>query len=119
MQKAGIAALLGPDAAVREMNEIFRQRRDSWSSGLNEIAGRALHAARRRVLRLPQRLADHARTTRSSRASSSKKRGVACGGGSSFGPAGKGYLRFSYAASLADIDYALHQLAEYLPKYKG
>ncbi len=44
---------------------------------------------------------------------------VACGGGSSFGPAGAGYLRFSYAASLADIDYALHQLAEYLPKYKG
>ena len=45
--------------------------------------------------------------------------GVACGGGSCFGPAGAGYLRFSYAASLADIDYALHQLAEYLPKYKG
>ena len=30
--------------------------------------------------------------------------GVACVGGSSFGAAGKGYLRFSYAASLEDID---------------
>ena len=45
--------------------------------------------------------------------------GVACGGGSSFGPAGAGYLRFSYAASLDDIDFALKQLRETLPKFKG
>lgn len=45
--------------------------------------------------------------------------GVACGGGSSFGPAGKGYLRFSYAASLDDIDYALAQIAAVTPKFRG
>ena len=45
--------------------------------------------------------------------------GVACGGGSSFGAAGKGYLRFSYAASLDDIDWALEQIARVLPTFKG
>ena len=45
--------------------------------------------------------------------------GVACGGGSSFGAAGKGYLRFSYAASLEDIDWALDSIAKTLPKFKG
>jgi aspartate aminotransferase len=45
--------------------------------------------------------------------------GVACGGGSSFGAAGTGYLRFSYAASLDDIDWALQSIKETLPKFKG
>jgi len=45
--------------------------------------------------------------------------GVACGGGSSFGAAGTGYLRFSYAASLDDIDWALEQIARVLPNFKG
>ena len=44
--------------------------------------------------------------------------GVACLGGSSFGAAGKGYLRFSYAASLDDIAWALDQLREHLPNYQ-
>ena len=44
--------------------------------------------------------------------------GVACGGGSSFGAAGTGYLRFSYAASLEDIDWALESIAKTLPKFK-
>jgi aspartate aminotransferase len=45
--------------------------------------------------------------------------GVACGGGSSFGAAGKGYLRFSYAASIEDIEWALTQIARILPLFNG
>ncbi|HEY1429107.1 MAG TPA: aminotransferase class I/II-fold pyridoxal phosphate-dependent enzyme, partial [Candidatus Tumulicola sp.] len=45
--------------------------------------------------------------------------GVACGGGSSFGEAGKGYLRFSYAASIEDIEWALEQIARVLPLFNG
>jgi aspartate/methionine/tyrosine aminotransferase len=117
VQKAGIEALLGPDAAVREMNDIFRQRRDKLVGGLNALPG--VHCT------LPEG-AFYAFPNVSQITTDDKKlasfileeSGVACGGGSSFGPAGKGYLRFSYAASLADIDYALHQLAEFIPKYK-
>jgi len=45
--------------------------------------------------------------------------GVACLGGSAFGAAGKGYLRFSYAASLEDIHYALDQMKKTIPQFKG
>jgi len=44
--------------------------------------------------------------------------GVGCLGGSCFGDAGRGYLRFSYAASSKDITSALARVAEALPKYR-
>lgn len=118
VQQAGIEALLGPDTAVREMNDIFRQRRDKLVNGLNALPG--VHCT------LPEgafyAFPNVSQITKDDKKLASfilEEAGVACGGGSSFGPAGAGYLRFSYAASLADIDYALHQLAEYLPKFKG
>ncbi len=118
VQKAGIEALLGPDAAVREMNDIFRQRRDKLVLGLNALPGVRCTLPEGAFYAFP----NVSQITTDDKALASfilEEAGVACGGGSSFGPAGKGYLRFSYAASLADIDYALHQLGEYLPKFKG
>jgi aspartate aminotransferase len=118
VQKAGIEALLGPDAAVREMNEIFRQRRDKLVNGLNALPGVRCTLPEGAFYAFP----NVSQITKDDKKLASfilEEAGVACGGGSSFGPAGAGYLRFSYAASLADIDYALHQLAEYLPKFKG
>ena len=44
--------------------------------------------------------------------------GVACLGGSSFGKAGEGYLRFSYATSVEQIDLALERIAENLPRFQ-
>lgn len=118
VQKAGIEALLGPDAAVREMNEIFRQRRDKLVQGLNALPGVRCTLPEGAFYAFP----NVSQITKDDKKLASfilEEAGVACGGGSSFGPAGAGYLRFSYAASLADIDYALHQLGEYLPKFKG
>jgi len=118
VQQAGIEALLGPDAAVREMNEIFRQRRDKLVSGLNALPGVRCTLPEGAFYAFP----NVSQITKDDRKLASfilEEASVACGGGSSFGPSGAGYLRFSYAASLADIDYALHQLAEYLPKFKG
>jgi aspartate/methionine/tyrosine aminotransferase len=118
VQQAGIEALLGPDAAVREMNEIFRQRRDKLVSGLNALPGVRCTLPEGAFYAFP----NVSQITKDDRKLASfilEEASVACGGGSSFGPSGAGYLRFSYAASIADIDYALHQLAEYLPKFKG
>jgi aspartate aminotransferase len=118
VQKAGIEALLGPDTAVREMNDIFRQRRDKLVNGLNALPGVSCTLPEGAFYAFP----NISRITKDDKALASfilEEAGVACGGGSSFGPAGAGYLRFSYATSLADIDYALHKLAEYLPKFKG
>jgi aspartate aminotransferase len=116
VQRAGIAALTGDDAPVQKMNAIFRERRDAIVSGLNAIPNVSCTVPEGAFYAFPnvsqiasddkhlaQWLLDNA--------------GVACLGGSSFGAAGRGYLRFSYAASLDDIGWALAQLREALPRY--
>jgi aspartate aminotransferase len=118
VQKAGIAALTGDDTPVREMNEIFRQRRDKLVAGLNAIPDVSCTLPEGAFYAFP----NVSKITMNDKALASfvlEEGGIACGGGSSFGPAGAGYLRFSYAASLDDIDYALYQLREVLPRFKG
>jgi aspartate aminotransferase len=118
VQTAGIAALTGPDDAVLRMNEIFRQRRDRLVNGLNQIAGISCLLPEGAFYAFP----NVSSITQDDRALAKfmlEEGGVACGGGSSFGAAGKGYLRFSYAASLEDIDWALQSIKEQLPKFKG
>jgi aspartate/methionine/tyrosine aminotransferase len=116
VQRAGIAALTGDDAPVQRMNAIFRERRDAIVSGLNAIPNVSCTIPEGAFYAFPN----------VSRITSDDKHlaqwlldnaGVACLGGSSFGAAGKGYLRFSYAASLDDIGWALAQLREALPRY--
>ncbi len=118
VQMAGIAALTGPDEPVQRMNEIFRGRRDRLVNGLNAIPGMSCLLPEGAFYAFPNVSA----ITHDDRALAKfllEEGGVACGGGSSFGAAGKGYLRFSYAASLDDIDWALDSIAKTLPKFKG
>ncbi len=118
VQMAGIAALTGPDEPVQRMNEIFRARRDRLVNGLNDVAGMSCLLPEGAFYAFPNVSA----ITQDDRALAKfllEEGGVACGGGSSFGAAGKGYLRFSYAASLDDIDWALDSIAKTLPKFKG
>ncbi|HEX3462532.1 MAG TPA: pyridoxal phosphate-dependent aminotransferase [Candidatus Elarobacter sp.] len=116
VQRAGIAALTGDDTPVQRMNATFRERRDAIVSGLNAIPNVSCTLPEGAFYAFPN----------VSKITSDDKHlatwlldnaGVACLGGSSFGAAGTGYLRFSYAASLDDIAWALAQLREALPKY--
>ncbi|HVA33687.1 MAG TPA: pyridoxal phosphate-dependent aminotransferase [Candidatus Baltobacteraceae bacterium] len=118
VQMAGIAALTGDDTPVTRMNEIFRQRRDRLVGGLNDIEGVSCTLPEGAFYAFP----NVSTITHDDRALARfllEEGGVACGGGSSFGAAGKGYLRFSYAASLEDIDWALESIAKTIPKFKG
>jgi aspartate aminotransferase len=118
VQMAGIAALRGPDEPVLRMNEIFRVRRDRLVDGLNAISGISCLLPEGAFYAFPNISA----ITHDDRALAKfllEEAGVACGAGSSFGAAGTGYLRFSYAASLEDIDWALQSIATMLPKFKG
>jgi aspartate/methionine/tyrosine aminotransferase len=118
VQMAGVAALTGPDDAVLRMNEIFRARRDRLIEGLNAIRGISCLLPEGAFYAFP----NVSSITSDDRALAKfllDEGGVACGGGSSFGAAGTGYLRFSYAASLDDIDWALQSIKETLPKFKG
>ena len=118
VQRAGIAALTGDDGPVRAMNATFRERRDAIVSGLNAIPNVSCTIPEGAFYAFPN----------VSKITGDDKRlaawlldnaGVACLGGSSFGGAGQGYLRFSYAASLDDIGWALAQLRDALPRYQG
>ena len=118
VQQAGIAALLGPDEPVREMNETFRKRRDRLVNGINKISGLSCTMPEGAFYAFP----NVKKITADDKALAAfllQEGGVACLGGSAFGTAGKGYLRFSYAASLEDIDYALEQMARCIPLFKG
>ncbi len=119
IQMAGIAALTGPDEPVVRMNDIFRQRRDRLVNGLNSIANITCTLPEGAFYAFPNVSEIAPDNDRELANFLLEEGGVACGGGSSFGPAGKGYLRFSYAASLDDIDWALKSIEKTLPKFKG
>lgn len=118
VQMAGIAALTGPDDDVQRMNNIFRERRDRLVGGLNKIANVSCIVPEGAFYAFP----NVSKVTMDDKALARfllDEGGLACLGGSCFGKAGEGYLRFSYAASLEDIDLALARLAEFLPLYQG
>jgi aspartate aminotransferase len=116
VQRAGIAALTGDDRPVQQMNATFRERRDAIVSGLNAIPNVSCTVPEGAFYAFPN-VSKITSDDKHLAAWLLENAGVACLGGSSFGAAGKGYLRFSYAASLDDIAWALAQLREALPKY--
>jgi aspartate aminotransferase len=118
VQRAGIAALTGDDAPVERMNAIFRERRDAIVAGLNSIPGVSCTLPEGAFYAFPN-VSQIASDDKHLAKWLLENAGVACLGGSSFGPAGAGYLRFSYAASLDDIGWALDSLREALPRYQG
>lgn len=116
VQQAGIAALRGSEDPVRAMNATFRERRDRIVTGLNKIPGFSCTLPEGAFYAFP----NVSEITKDDRALANfllDEAGVACTWGSAFGAAGKGYLRFSYAASLEDIDVALSAIAGALPKF--
>ncbi len=116
VQQAGIAALTGPDTDVLAMNETFRARRDALIAGLNTLPNVSCTMPEGAFYAFPnisRITADDAALARFLL----EEAGIACLGGSCFGAAGSGYLRFSYAASIADIELMLARLREFLPKF--
>ncbi len=114
-QRAAIAALTGPWEPVERMVAEFRRRRDAIVEGLNAIpelsclrpegafyvfpSVRGLGVPSKRV---EEHLLEHA--------------GVACLSGTAFGRHGEGYLRFSYANSVENIERALAAVRAALPE---
>ncbi|ONI79966.1 aspartate aminotransferase [Actinosynnema sp. ALI-1.44] len=112
-QHAAIAALRGPWDDVDRMAEAFRQRRDVIVSGLNAVPGvscvvpaGAFYAFPNvREVGLPAAdLADMML----------QRAGVACLPGTAFGSYGEGYLRFSYANTIDNIQAATAALNDLL-----
>lgn len=111
IQQAGIAALQGPHDAVQDMVDAFRKRRDVIVEGLNRIPGfRCVRPAGAFYV-----FPNVEGTGTSSKALADyllEETGVATLDGAAFGQYGKGYLRFSYANSVEDIQRALERIEQ-------
>lgn len=112
-QRAGIAALEGPQDEVEAMVAEFRRRRDAFCQGLNELPGFRCTIPQGAFYAFP----NVAGTGMSSKGLAERllqEAGVACLNGASFGAYGDGYLRFSYANSLENLMEALHRIRRFL-----
>jgi aspartate/methionine/tyrosine aminotransferase len=105
-QVAGIEALRGDQSSVDKMNVEFKRRRDVFVAGLNKIKGFSCRTPKGAFYTFPnitktgwpsKKLAD----------ALLEQAGVACLSGTAFGAYGEGYLRFSVANSLENLNKAL------------
>jgi aspartate aminotransferase len=108
-QRAGIAALTGPQDAVTAMVAEFRRRRDVIVDGLNRIPGFRCVLPAGAFYAFPN-IDETGVPSKELADLLLNEAGVACLSGGAFGEHGEGYLRFSYANSLANIQEALSRI---------
>lgn len=115
-QRAGMAALSGPQDCVTAMVTEFAKRRNVIVKGLNEIPGFRCVAPAGAFYAFPnvegtgipsKELADILLNDA----------GVACLNGGGFGKHGEGYIRFSYANSLENILEAVERIRKISPRW--
>ena len=113
-QRAALAALTGSEEPVETMVAAFRDRRDRIVAGLRAIPGVECALPKGAFYVFPDvsALGDSDEIA----AALLEDAGVACLSGTAFGAAGKGFLRFSYAASMETIDEALDRCAKFLSR---
>ena len=105
-QVAGIAALRGDQSSVEKMSDEFKRRRNAFVAGLNKIKGFSCRMPKGAFYTFPN-------TTKTGWPSKKladallEQAGVACLSGTAFGSYGEGYLRFSVANSLENLNTAL------------
>ena len=114
-QVAGVEGLRGPQDSVEVMREEFRRRRDRFVERINQIKGFSCRLPKGAFYTFPnitgtgwpsKKLAD----------ALLENAGVACLSGTAFGAFGEGYLRFSVANSIENIDKALDRIEQWAKK---
>jgi len=112
-QRAGIAALKGPFDASVAMRDEFRQRRDVIVDGLNVIPGISCLRPNGAFYVFPN-ITETGYTSKQLEDKLLNEAGVACLAGTSFGEYGDGYLRFSYANSVENLEKALGRIKDWI-----
>jgi aspartate aminotransferase len=108
-QIAGVEALTGPQDAVDAMNAEFRKRRDLIIEGLNNIRGLSCKTPKGAFYAFPN-IRGTGMSSKEAADFLLGSAGVATLSGTSFGAAGEGYLRLSYANSVKNIEIALDRI---------
>ena len=108
-QVAGIEAIRGDQSSVERMKAEFQRRRDAFVAGLNRIKGFSCRMPKGAFYVFPN-ITKTGWTSKNLADALLEDAGVACLSGASFGDFGEGYLRFSVANSLENLDRALEQI---------
>jgi aspartate/methionine/tyrosine aminotransferase len=108
-QWAGVEALTGNQSFISEMMNRFREKRDKIVKGLNTIPGFNCLSPKGAFYAFPN-IKETGQTSEECAEDILYKAGVACLPGTAFGPYGEGYLRFSYANTLENIDLAIERI---------
>jgi aspartate aminotransferase len=114
-QMAGVEALRGDQTSVDRMCEEFRRRRDVFVAGLNKIRGFSCRMPKGAFYVFPN-------ITKTGWASKPlanallEQAGVAALSGTAFGAFGEGYLRFSIANSMENLQQALERIEDWTRK---
>lgn len=112
-QRAGLAALTGPQDDVEHMVAEFRRRRDAFVAGLNTLPGFHCPLPDGAFYAFPN-IKGTGRASRDLANALLQEAGVACLSGTAFGAYGEGYLRFSMANSLENLTEALNRMRRFL-----
>jgi|SRR5579871_430346 len=112
-QRAGIAAITGPQDCVKAMVEEFRRRRDAFCAGLNSLPGVRCAIPGGAFYVFPNITGTGWKSDDLASALLDEA-GVACLSGNAFGAFGEGYLRFSIANSHENLMTALERVRNFL-----
>jgi aspartate aminotransferase len=117
-QYAGLAALTGPQDAVKKMVTEFDKRRKIVVEGLNKLPGIACATPKGAFYAFPN-IKNTGWKAKPLASALLEETGVATIGGPDFGVLGEGYMRISYANSAENIVKALGRMSEFLATKKA
>ncbi|MHB8215492.1 MAG: pyridoxal phosphate-dependent aminotransferase [Candidatus Sulfotelmatobacter sp.] len=114
-QMAGIEALRGDQSSVDRMCAEFKHRRDVFVAGLNKIKGFSCRLPKGAFYVFPN-ITKTGRKSKPLADALLEQAGVAALSGTAFGEFGEGYLRFSVANSLENLQEALDRIDQWTSK---
>lgn len=114
-QIAGIEALRGDQTSVERMCAEFKRRRDVFVAGLNKIKGFSCRMPKGAFYVFPN-ITKTGWKSKPLADALLEQAGVAALSGTSFGAFGEGYLRFSVANSLENLQQALDRIDQWTRK---
>src|SRR5580698_2719546 len=115
-QVAGIEAIRGNQASVDHMRDEFQRRRDVFVAGLNKIKGFSCRMPKGAFYVFPN-ITQTGWKSKPLADALLEQAGVAALSGTAFGEFGEGYLRFSVANSLENLQQALDRLDQWTKKH--
>jgi aspartate/methionine/tyrosine aminotransferase len=114
-QVAGIEALRGDQSSVEGMCREFQRRRDGFVKHINQIKGFHCRVPKGAFYTFPNIRAT-GWTSKKLAEALLDQAGVACLAGTAFGAFGEGYLRFSIANSMENLEKALDRIETWTKK---